>query len=419
MRISLETYGCSANQAESEIMAGILKNAGYELADTDADLTIVNSCIVKEPTEARLLSRLGQIKGKLIVAGCAPEGIYEKIKDIAPTASIVSTHHVTKIADVAAGVMEGNQVELLGPSKEIKLSLPRIRKNSVIGIVQVASGCNSACSYCCVRHVKGELFSYPQDKIIQEVSSAVENGCKEIWVTSQDNSCYGFDSRSSLPELLNSLSQINGKFHLRVGMMNPKNVMQILPELIDSYKSEKVYKFLHLPIQSGSDEVLKNMNRGYTVKDFKTIVSGFNEAFDKMQLWTDIIIGFPEETEADFGATVELLKEVQPDYVNISKYGTRGHATTSKMKHISTEIKKQRSRKSTEIVKELILEKNREWIGWEGEVLITEKNENRCLGRNFAYKPIFVETDEELLGKFVNSKIVDENLTGKISSNYQ
>lgn len=414
MRISIETYGCSANQAESEMMAGLLEKAGYELNDKDADLVIVNSCIVKEPTEAKLLSRLKQIKSKLIVAGCGPEGIYEKIKDIAPKASMVSTHHVKKIAEVAAGALKGNQVELLGASKEIKLSIPRIRRNPVIGIVPIASGCNSTCSYCCVRHVKGELFSYPKEKIGEEISSAVKHGCKEIWVTSQDNSCYGFDTGSSLSELLNSISQIDEKFSARVGMMNPKNVMRILPELIESYKSEKIYKFLHLPIQSGSDKVLENMNRGYTAADFKKIVSEFRKTFPELQLWTDVIVGFPGETKADFRATAELLKKVKPDYVNISKYGTRDHAPSKKMKQVPTDVKKERSRKLTELVKEIAIEKNRGWIGWGGEVLITEEKEYSWLGRNFAYKPIFIDSGKEIFGKIVNVKIVDENLKGEL-----
>jgi MiaB-like tRNA modifying enzyme len=414
MRISIETYGCSANQAESEIMAGLLLKAGHELVDSGADLTVVNSCIVKEPTEAKLLSRLGQIKGMLIVAGCAPEGIYDKIKGVAPEASLLSTHHVTKIADVAADALAGKQIEYLGPSKEIKLSLPRDRKNSVIGIVPIARGCNSACSYCCVRHVKGELFSYPMGAIIEEISLAVKDGCSEIWVTSQDNSCYGFDNGSSLPELLDSISKIDGKFHVRVGMMNPKNVMKILPELIDSCKSDEIYKFLHLPIQSGSDSVLESMNRGYTAADFKKIVSEFRKTFPKLQLWTDIIVGFPGETEADFRATAELLKEVKPDYVNISKYGTRDHAPSKKMKQVPTDIKKERSRKLTELAKEIALVRNREWIGWEGEVLITEKKENSWLCRNFAYKPIFIKSERDLSGQFVNAKIVDENLKGEL-----
>jgi MiaB-like tRNA modifying enzyme len=415
MRISIETYGCSANQAESEIMAGLLKEAGYELADTDADLTIVNSCIVKEPTEARLLSRLGRVKGRLIVAGCGPEAIYDKIKSVAPQASLLSTHHVAKIADVAKDALKGNQIEVLGPSREIKLSLPRIRKNSVIGIVPIAKGCNSACSYCCVRYVKGELFSYPQEKIIEEISAAVKGGCREIWVTSQDNSCYGFDTGSALPELLNSISRIDGKFLTRVGMMNPKNVKKILPRLIESYNSEKIYKFLHLPIQSGSDEVLKNMNRGYAVEDFRRIVNAFRGEFPDLHLWTDVIVGFPGETGSDFQSTVELIKKILPDYVNISKYGTRDHAASSKMKQVPTDIKKERSRTLTEIVIEIAKEKNREWIGWEGEALITEKKENRYIGRNFAYKPIFIKSNQDLLGKFANAEIIDENLKGEIS----
>ncbi len=414
MRISIETYGCSANQAESEIMAGLLLKAGHELVDNGADLTVVNSCIVKEPTEAKLLSRLGQIKGMLIVAGCAPEGIYDKIKGVAPHASLLSTHHVSRIVEVAKDALDGKQAEFLGLSKEIKLSMPRTRNDSVVGIVPISKGCNSACSYCCVRYVKGELFSYPMAEIIEEVSTALSDGCREIWITSQDNSCYGFDAGSSLPALLKEVSKIDREFHVRVGMMNPKNVMQILPELIESYRSEKIYKFLHLPIQSGSDRVLFSMNRGYKVEDYKKIVSKFRKAFPALQLWTDIIVGFPGESEAEFEATLELIKEVKPDYVNISKYGTRDHAPSKRMKQVATDIKKERSRKLTEIAKAIENGKDMEWKGWEGEVLITEKKNNGLIGRNIAYKPIVIASDEELLGKFVNAKIVDENLKGEL-----
>ncbi|MEE9474517.1 MAG: radical SAM protein, partial [Candidatus Hydrothermarchaeaceae archaeon] len=226
-------------------------------------------------------------------------------------------------------------------------------------------------------------------------------------------SCYGFDTEGgNLPELLNSVSQIDGKFLVRVGMMNPKNVTKILPELIESYKSEKIYKFLHLPIQSGSDDVLKRMNRGYTVEDFKKIVSAFRREIPRLQLWTDVIVGFPDESEADFLATTELLKEIQPDFVNISKYGVRENTMSAKMKQVPTEIKKQRSRAITELVKVISLEKNKEWLGWEGDVLITEHKENGQLGRNFAYKPIIVNSKK--VGKFVKAKIVDTNLVGEI-----
>jgi MiaB-like tRNA modifying enzyme len=412
MRISIETYGCSANQAESEIMAGLLMKAGYELVDGGADLTIVNSCIVKEPTESKLLFRLGQIEGRLIVAGCAPEAIYDKIKSVAPHASILSTHHVTKIAEVAKDVVSGKHVEYLGRSREVKLSLPRKRINSTVGIVPIARGCNSACSYCCVRHVKGELFSYPEEDVVREVSIALEDGCREVWITSQDNSCYGFDTGKSLPGLLDSISRIEGEFRIRVGMLNPKNVLEILPELIESYKPEKIYKFLHLPIQSGSDIVLKSMNRGYSVEDFKKIVSEFREEFQELQLWTDVIVGFPGESESDFKATAELLREIKPDYVNISKYGNREYAASSKLKQVPTDVKKQRSRALTKLANEIALFKNRGWIGWEGEVLLAEEKENGLLGRNFAYKPIFVDSGD--VGQNVRVKIIDENLFGEL-----
>lgn len=414
MRVYIETYGCSANQAESEIMAGILKKAGFILSsEDDCDITIINSCIVKEPTEQKFLYRINQIRGRLIIAGCAPEVIHKKITDVAPSASLVSTHHITRIAEVAQGVQKGKRFEFLGDLRKIKLNLPRIRKNPVIGIVQISSGCNSSCAYCCVRPLKGSLNSYPKEQIIKEVSNAVNSGCKEIWLTSQDNSCYGFDKGGNLPELLNAISQINGKFRVRVGMMNPRNLLKrdFIDSLIKAYRSEKIYKFLHLPVQSGSDKVLKKMRRGYTAEDYKSIVSIFRTEFPTLQLWTDVIAGFPGETDRDFLSTVDLLKKVRPDFVNISKYGVRESAPSSKMKQLPTEIKKERSAAITRLAKEISFEKNKEWTCWEGEALITEKKKNGLLGRNFAYKPITLDSGK--IGEFVKVKILDENLRGK------
>lgn len=420
MRIFIETFGCSSNQAESEIMAGLLEKAGSEVVNNIdiSDVIIVNSCIVKGPSEQKLFSRLKQIQEnypdkKLIIAGCAPEGIYNELKEIAPEASFVSTHHIKEITKAVADIQKGEIIELIGETKEIKLCLPKIRNNPVRNIVQIASGCNSNCSYCITRFAKGELFSYPKELIIKEISMAVENGCKEIWLTSQDNSCYGFDSDTNLPELLNSLPK--GKFLVRIGMMNPRNFLEkdFIKNLIEAYKSEKIYKFLHLPVQSGSDNILKKMNRGYKSKNFKRIVSEFRKEFPKLNLWTDVIVGFPSESKADFEKTLEMLKEVKPDYTNISQYGVRPRTKASKLKQISSEEKKKRSRIISELTREISLEKNKEWIDWKGKVLITDKKET-WLGRNFAYKPVLINSKEKLLGKFINVKIIDATQTSLI-----
>jgi len=417
--IYIETYGCSVSQAESEIMAGLLEQAGFNIIKNEkyADLIMIVTCYVKSPTEQRILFRIKQLKEsypnkKLIIAGCMPEGIYKKLVDIAPKAGLVSTHHVKKIAQAVKKTLEGKRVEYLGKSEEVKLCLPRIRRNPVIDIVPISSGCDSSCSYCCVRFAKGNLFSYPKQMITKEIENSVRQGCKEIWITSQDNASYVYNG-IKLPELLNEVSKIPGKFFTRIGMMNPNNVKNILSDLISAYRNEKIYKFLHLPVQSGDNEILKSMNRNYKVEDFEKIVKAFEENF-KLQLWTDIIVGYPGETKEQFEKTIKLIKKIKPDWVNVSKFGARPATEAAKLKPLSSHIIKERSKTASELVEKISLEKNKKWIGWEGKILIIErgKKPSQWIGRNFAYKSVIVNENNISLGSILKVKIINALSSG-------
>jgi MiaB-like tRNA modifying enzyme len=425
--IYIESYGCSVSQNEAEAMAGLLEQSGFNIIRNEkyADLIIVVTCYVKSNTEQKILFRIKQIrdsypKKKLIIAGCMPEGIYRTIVDTVPDASLVSTHHVREIAQAVKKTLEGKRVEYLGKSEEVKLCLPKIRKNPVIDVVPILSGCNSTCSYCCVRFAKGKLFSYPKEMIIKEVENSLKQGCKEFWITSQDNASYGLDQgKSNLPELLKEISAISGKFLVRIGMVNPKNVLPILENLIISYQSDKIYKFLHLPIQSGDDEILKKMNRGYKVEDFIRIVKEFRKNLN-LQLWTDVIVGFPEETEEQFENTIKLIREVEPDWANVSRFGLRPDTPAQDLEQLSPEIINERSERISKIVREMSLKRNKEWIGWKGVVLISKKGkkQDQWLGRNPAYKLVLVESKEKLLGKFVDVKVKEADyayLTGTLT----
>lgn len=417
MNIYIETYGCSASQNESEIMAGLLQKAGYDIVKNEkyADLIIITTCYVKSPTEQKIIFRLKDLQTsypekKLIISGCMPEGAYRRLVDTVPDASLVSTHQITKIVQTVQKTLEGKRVEFLGESKEVKLCLPKIRKNPVVDIVPISSGCNSNCSYCCVRLAKGKLFSYPQEKIAEEIGSALKEGYKEIWLTAQDTASYGLDNKIRLPELLNNISKIPGKFFVRIGMMNPKNVILMLPELIESYKSQKIYKFLHLPVQSGDNEILEKMNRGYKVEDFEKIVREFRKNL-KIQLWTDVIVGFPGETEKQFQNTLKLIERIKPDWVNVSKYGSRPNTSASKLEQFSSKIIAKRSAEISKIVRNISLEKNKEWVGWKGEILISKKGKKsgQWLGRNLFYKPVLIESKNNLFGKFVEIEVIEAN----------
>ena len=407
--VYIESYGCSNSHSEAEVMAGLLEQAGFKIvrSENNADLIIIVTCYVKSPTQQKMIFRIRQLREsypykKMIIAGCMPEGIYEKVVDVLPDSSLVSTHHVKEITKAVKKTLDGKRVEYLGKSKEVKLCLPKIRKNKLISIVPISSGCNSSCSYCCVRIAKGKLFSYPKNMIIKEIRDSVKQGCKEIWITSQDNASY---DNGRLPQLMKDVSEIRGKFFVRVGMMNPKNVLPILPQLIEAYKSEKIYKFLHLPVQSGDNKVLKKMNRGYKSKDFERIVKEFGKNFH-YQLWTDVIVGFPGETEKQFQNTFRLIERTKPDWVNVSKYGSRPSTSASKMKQLGFKTINKRSSKLSKLVRKLSLEKNKKWIGWKGEVLIFKrKRGNQWFGRNSAYKLVLVESRKNLLGKTLRVEI--------------
>ena len=408
-KVYIETFGCSFNQADSQIMKGLLSKDGFKIVNNPkkTDLLIINTCYVKTPTQERvthrikLLQRMSPDK-KFIIAGCMTEIDPKRLEKISPKSSWIGPHQIKNIVNVVNDTLNGKISRLIGEKRDIKVVLPRIKDNPLIDIVQICEGCCGCCSYCCTRFARGKLFSYPVSLIVDEVKQGFKNSCKEFWITAQDTAAYKFNE-FRLPDLLDELTKIEGKFFIRVGMMNPMHVKNIVNELIESYKSEKIFKFLHLPVQSGSDHVLKMMNRGYSVKDFKDIVKKFRKKFPLLTLSTDVIVGFPEESNEDFQKTIDLMKEVKPDIVNVSKFGARPKTKAAKMKQLSRKIINERAKKIVEVIEKMKLENNKKWLNWKGEILIDEKGKKGgMIGRNFTYKPILTEGK---LGSFHKVKI--------------
>jgi MiaB/RimO family radical SAM methylthiotransferase len=213
---------------------------------------------------------------------------------------------------------------------------------------------------------------------------------------------------NNLAELLEAIGDLAGDFKVRVGMMTPNMVTDMQDKLISTFRSDKVFKFLHLPVQSGDDETLKRMRRFYTAEQFKSIVDAFRAVFPDLTLATDIIAGFPGETAEAFEKTLKLLEEVKPDVVNVSKFFARPKTTAAKMQDglVLGEIKR-RSTIAAKLAKRISLEQNKRWVGWVGEVLVDEKGkvEGSWVGRNFAYKPIAIKSTDDLLGKTVRIKV--------------
>ncbi|MEM2089677.1 MAG: tRNA (N(6)-L-threonylcarbamoyladenosine(37)-C(2))-methylthiotransferase [Candidatus Pacearchaeota archaeon] len=430
MNIYIETFGCSANQNNTEIMSGLLERAGFNVTSNPeiAETALINTCIVKGPTEQRMCSRIEELCkkfSKLIVAGCMVDVEKEKIKEIVRSTNrncvlaLVGVHNITKILNAVRALMEGRNAEFIEKEKEIKLGLPKKRKNPFVGITQIASGCLGECSYCYVRFAKGGLFSYPQEQILRNIEKDLMAGCKEIWLTSQDNACYGLDhGKQELPELLEKIFSLKHKFFLRLGMMNPNHVLPILDDLIEQYKNEKMFKFLHLPLQSGSNRILKLMNRKYSVEDFFKIINKFRKEIPEITISTDIIVGFPQETNEDFEETLNAMEKLEPDVVNISKFWSMPMTKARKMKQLASEIIKKRATELSSLCKKIALEKNKKFIGKNFKALADEKGfQNTWIARSMNYKPIVFASEKNFLGKMVELKIVNATpsyLVGKI-----
>ena len=411
--IYFQTHGCSTNLSESEIMMGLLKKADFELVEEPekADILIINICTVKgEEVALRNIRKLieGFPNKKLIVAGCITKIILNEARKLREDLSFINTHNIKSIIDVVEEVLNDNVVEAMGYDGYKKINLPKARKNPVVGIIPILNSCANYCSYCSVRYVKGKLFSYSMQDIEFEALKCLNQGCKELWITSQDNAAYMLEKEkiSKLPELINNITKIEKKFFMRIGMMNPMHILDILEPMIKAYKSDKVFKFLHIPVQSGNDEILNLMKRNYNVDDFKKIVSEFRKNIPNLTISTDIICGFPTETEEQFNDSLNLIKEIKPDVLNISRFQPRPNTEAARMEgQINGRITKDRSRILTDIFTNIARMNNERWLNWEGEILIDERGKNDTwVGRNFAYRPVIVRGNIKI-GDYVKVKI--------------
>jgi len=420
-KIFVEAYGCSASFADSEMISGLILNGGHTLTknSSESDLNIVVTCSVKDSTANKMMHRIKSLKSKpLVVAGCLPKAEKGTIEKIAEKASLLGPNSLGKTLQVIDSTLRGIRYVALEDSDLSKVGLPKVRLNPVVGIVEISSGCMSECTFCQTKLSKGDLTSYRIGDIVRQVETEINEGCKEIWLTSTDNGCYGFDINTDLPTLVKTVSEIPQDFMIRVGMMNPMYMPRIKEELIKSYDSDKVYKFLHIPVQSGSDKILQDMKRGHTVKTVKEVIKKAKERFIDFTISTDVIVGFPSETKEDFDKTVDLINEIRPDMVNLSKYSARSGTKAAEWDQIEASEVKKRSKVIFDIINKISLENNQKWIGWKGKVLFDEETNEGIKGRNFAYKPVVVK-EEIKIGQTYIVEILDattRSILGKIAS---
>jgi len=420
-KIYIEAYGCSASFADSEMISGLAVNGGHTLTqnESDADLNLVVTCSVKDVTANKMIHRIKNLKTKpLIVAGCLPKAEKQTVEKFSENASMLGPNSLGQTLQVINSTLNGTKQIALEDSDLSKVGLPKVRLNPTVGIIEIASGCMSECTFCQTKLSKGDLTSYRIGDIVRQVEHEVEDGCKEVWLTSTDNGCYGFEIGTDLPNLIKMVSEIPKKFKVRVGMMNPMYMPRIKENLIESFDDKKIYKFLHIPVQSGSDKVLQDMKRGHTSETYRDIVKKIRGRFEDSTISTDIIVGFPTESQEDFEKTIELLKETRPDVVNLSRYSARPGTEAAEMEQIDVVEIKRRSKQVFELANTISYENNQKWLGWQGDVLFNEKTEEGIKGRNFAYKPIYVKDNVEI-GQTNTVKIIDitnHSLVGKILS---
>jgi len=381
--IHIETFGCTANVGDTLRMRTILKTAGHKIVEArEADIVIVNTCTVTKRTELNVLKRMNELKeqGKeVVVAGCMAAAQPELVKSILGEDVTMVTPR-----DIYNGYSEEQEREL--------------DFDGVIAVIPIAMGCVGRCTYCIVKQARGDLRSYAPDKLCKAVKSAVDRGAKEIRITAQDCSAYGWDgfgiNYPKLPELLELLTAVEGDFRIRVGMMNPFTVIRILDELLDALESGKIFNFFHVPVQSGSDKVLGDMRRNYKAADFDEIVKTIRKRFKYSTICTDFIVGFPSETEDDFGSSLNLLKTVKPEKVNITRFSSRPATEASKQKDLVEREKKRRSRIFSDAYHRLVFAKNKELIGKELPVLVTEMGKKGgVIGRDASYRTIVIKSD--------------------------
>ncbi len=413
----IRTFGCQMNEHDSEVLAGILEKIGYEpVADVvKADIVLLNTCCVRETAENKVFSFLGRLRpqkaknpGMIIgVGGCMTqqEGMASRIRRLFPHVDLVfGTHNLHRLEEYLARITGRREpVSEIWPSPRGSTEgLPHKRRAGISAWVTITYGCNNFCTYCIVPHVRGRERSRKPEEIIAEVTALGQKGFKEVVLLGQNVNSYGKDLEKELDfaELLKKLDSIDGIIRIRYMTSHPRDFNERLIQTIAS--SAKVCEQFHLPVQAGSNIILKNMNRGYTREDYFKLIAKIKAALPHATLTTDIMVGFPGETDGDFEQTLDLIRQIRFDNAYTFVYNTRPGTPAAKMAgQVPREVKKQRIQTLIKLQNGISLEKNREAVGQVQEILVEGeglKGELFLCGRNRGGKMVFFKGGRELFG---------------------
>ncbi len=418
------TFGCQQNEADSEKLRGMAKQMGYEVSDTPdrADLIAVNTCAIREHAEKKALSIVGQYKHLkeqnpdliISVCGCmtAQEHRAEQLKKSYPYVDIVfGTASLHRFPEFVAERIGGSK-RLFNPTEEKNLvaeGLPIDREDSVHAWVSVMYGCNNFCSYCIVPYVRGRERSRTAEAVEAEVRDLVAKGYKEITLLGQNVNSYGKDAGYpyDFADLLERLDKIEGDYVLRFMTSHPKDASRKLIDVMA--KSRHIAHQFHLPMQSGSDRILKIMNRHYDTEQYLQTVDYLREKIPDITVTSDIIVGFPDETEEDFNGTLEMLRRVGFDMLYSFIYSARKGTPAAKMENqIPKSVQGERFERLLALQNEIGAEKNEKLVGQVLRVLcdgVSKNNEELYSGRTDGYKIAFFHGTPDDTGKFVNIRI--------------
>ena len=416
MKVYIETYGCQMNEYDSRVMTSILANDGHEITQDPgtADVVMVNTCSVRERAEARVLGRLRHLRGLmkkeavLGIAGCVAQRLGDRLlREVPGLSFVVGTEQYWKLPDIIESASAGRVVVAVDTGTgESYDDRPGPDEASLCEFVSVMRGCNNHCSYCIVPYVRGRERSRPTSSIVDEVAKLVALGAREVTLIGQNVNSFSDEGRG-FADLLGAVAGVAGLQRIRFATSHPKDLSI---EVIDAVGSiDKVCEHIHLPVQSGSTEVLGTMNRSYTREQYVALAQRIREGIPGVALTTDIIVGFPGETDAQFHETVSLMNEMRFDSAFMFRYSVReGTRAAALVDDVPEEVKIARLQTIIGLQKRVTSEVNTALIGSSAEVLVegpSQKNEELLFGRSRTGKVVVFPGDAGLAGRVVSVEI--------------
>jgi tRNA-2-methylthio-N6-dimethylallyladenosine synthase len=424
-KLYLQTYGCQMNQYDSERIAQVMGRMDYERTDRieSADLVLLNTCSVRDKAEQKVYSALGRWKELkkqredviIGVGGCVAQQEGANLLRRVPHLDLVfGTHNIHKLPAIVERVQASRSraVEIAFYRDPSYMEDPdgRIHVEGAKAFVTIMQGCNKVCSFCIVPHVRGREVSRPSAKIIAEIASLAAQGVKEVMLLGQNVNSYGKTQTGELSfaELLKCINAIKGLERIRFTTSHPQDLS---PALIEAFATlDKLCEHLHLPVQSGADSVLLRMRRGYTRDEYLARIERLRNRCPNVALSTDIIVGFPDETDAEFADTLEMLKQVGYDEIYSFVYSPRPQTVSAKIydDNVNDEIKKDRLKEVQNLQREISLKKNRERIGKLEEILVDGKSRlnGQMMGRTRSNRIVNLTGEETLVGCLLSVRIV-------------